>query len=76
MSSHEQHTGIHHHVKGGPECKDDCPPAAHCQDDCHKPGVGPGHCKDECHEGQKKPHCADDCHKPGVGKDHCKDSCH
>ncbi|THD22171.1 hypothetical protein D915_007137 [Fasciola hepatica] len=68
MSSHEQHGGIHHHAKGGPECKDDCPSTAHCQDGCHDPGVGPDHCKDGCHDTKK--HCDDGCHQPGVTKDH------
>ncbi|KAF7256367.1 hypothetical protein EG68_06036 [Paragonimus skrjabini miyazakii] len=74
MSNHEQHSGPHHHAKGGPECKDSCPESAHCQDDCHKPGVGPDHCKDECHD--KPKHCDDACHKPGSGKDHGKGAHH
>ncbi|CAH8825575.1 unnamed protein product [Trichobilharzia szidati] len=66
MSSHGSHQ--HHHVAGGPECKDKCPPSEHCTQECKKPADGKEHAKGQ--------HCDDGCHKPGVGKDHCKDGCH
>ncbi|CAL8078996.1 unnamed protein product [Calicophoron daubneyi] len=47
---HCQQHDLHHHVKGGPECKDKCPEGAHCQDPAHKPHEDAGHSKEECHD--------------------------